>query len=150
MKKVLLYSLLVAGIIACSKDKFETRPTLEFKSANTNVVPQNSGLRVTLSYTDKEGDIDSVYVFRQRLNKKSPIGASTLEFPVPSDFKNETKGDLVLTMDYVNNLTLQLSPINIPGSGNLKEPDTLALKFLLKDKADHVSDTVIRNFIIIR
>jgi hypothetical protein len=151
MKRVFLYGLLIITVLSCSKDKFETRPTLEFKSANTDVLPVGGDLRIELEYTDKEGDLDSVSLFRKRLNKKDfgPV-PPPIEKLVPLDFNNETKGILLWTLSWANEVTQGIEEIKIPGSGGKYEPDTLQMKFIVKDKADNVSDTVTRVFIVIR
>jgi hypothetical protein len=153
MKRVLLYSLLIVGVLSCSKDSFETKPSLEYKSSSTDIVPQNSGLRVELTYTDKEGDLDSVFVIRQRLNKKNPVvmpAFTAPDFVIPKEFPSATKGDLVFTFEYQRHLTVSLNPIQIPGSGGKYEPDTMRLRFVVKDKAKNTSDTADKTFIIIR
>ena len=125
MKRVLFYSILVIGVLSCSKDSFETKPSLEYKSSSTDVVPQNSALRVDLNYTDKEGDLDSAIVYRKRLNKRGPLTASPIAYAMPPGFKAEPKGEVVLTLDYSFALTLQLPAIVKPGTGGQFEPDTL-------------------------
>ena len=138
-------------MLSCSKDSFETRPQLKYKTASSDIVPMNSDLRVELSYTDKEGDLDSVYVVRDRLNFKSPgVVDPILNFGIPPDFQNDTKGDVVLTLSYQTHLTVNMNPISIPGTGGQKEPDTVNMRFVLLDKAKNSSDTVNKVFVIIR
>jgi hypothetical protein len=57
------------------------------------------------------------------------------------DFPHNSKGEIKLTLDYNNYL---ISAINPPTSGNppVPNPDTLMIRFALKDKANHISDTV--------
>lgn len=130
--------------LACSKDKFGTTPTLRVKSINGNLIPpgQNSGLVVNLEFTDKEGDVnDTLYVRKIRLNQKQvPTIRDSFQLKVP-DFPKNTQGELKVYLDYNNYL---ISAINPPTSGNppVAEPDTLMIKFALKDKANHISDTV--------
>ena len=150
MKRVLIYSILVIGLLSCDKDSFETAPSLEYKSASGDIVPQNSDLRVNLDYTDKEGDLDSAIVYRKRLNKRGTLIASPIAFGMPAGFKAEPKGEVVVTLDYTFALTLQIPAIVKPGTGGQFEPDTLELGFRVKDKAKHFSDTVKRVFIVIR
>jgi hypothetical protein len=149
MRNYLAFCLAIVVIVACSKDKFETTPSLVYKSANTEVVPVGGILRPVLEYTDKEGDLDSVFVGRVRLNKKSPDTAATLEFIVP-EFQNESKGEIMLELLYSTYLTLNFNAIPAPGTGGGNEPDTLMLHFQVKDAAGHFSDTVRKEFIVIR
>ena len=55
--KLLVIALLVLGCITCSKDTFNTKPTLKFESVNATVFPQPSIVRFNLQCTDKEGDV---------------------------------------------------------------------------------------------
>ena len=148
MKKYFASCLLAVSILACNKDKFETKPTLKYKSSNTDVVPLSGNLQVILEFTDKEGDLDSVFVIRQRLNKKNPVPQKLLPFLLP-EFGKETKGEILLNLNQSNSLSLQLTPIPIPGQ-NKFEPDTLRLKFVAKDKGNNKSDTISRDFIVLR
>ncbi len=150
MKNGFLLSLLAFILFACSKDKFETKPSLKYKSASTHIVPMGSGLQVNLEFTDKEGDLDSVFIIRERLNKRGPLINNSLQLAFPSSFNNETKGELILNLDYGGRLTYQINGISIPGSGGAYEPDTLLLKFVIKDKAKNYSDTAQKDFIVIR
>jgi hypothetical protein len=155
MKRVLIFSLLAVGVLSCSKDSFETKPSLEYKSSNTDIVPLGGTLRVELTYTDKEGDLDSVFLIRERLNKKRPVVMPAFKAPelsLPKDFTGATKADLVFILDYYKWLTvgLGLEAIPVPGSGGKSEPDTMRYRFVIKDKAKNTSDTASRTFIIIR
>jgi hypothetical protein len=66
MKFVLpVLTVLVLLALACNKDKFQTKPTISIKSMNTEFVPLNGTLVITLECTDKEGDVqDSVIIIR--------------------------------------------------------------------------------------
>jgi hypothetical protein len=129
---VLCGSLLV--LAACNKDKFQTKPQIDSVKAEGNFVPLSGTLGVTMKYTDKEGDVDSFYVIRQRLNQKGPV-TTRLAYKVP--VKNETQGDISLTLSYQSDLILNLPILG----GTVKESDTLRLSFILKDKAGNRSDT---------
>lgn len=141
--KVLL-GLLAASllIIACSKEKFQTKPRIEIKSAAPDVVPIGGALQVRLEFTDKEGDVhDSLTVIRTRLNQRD-FGAQpfTIRYKIPA-FPNKTRGEMDVNMSWSTALTLQNPPLRIPGQ-NVNEPDTLALRFLVSDAAGNHSDTV--------
>jgi hypothetical protein len=145
MKKgsLALLSIMLLSL-ACSKDKFGTTPTLKVKSINGNLIPpgQNSGLVVELEFTDKEGDVnDTLYVKKVRINQKQvPTIRDSFQLKVP-DFPQNSSGEIKVYLDYNNYL---ISAINPPTSGNppVAEPDTLMILFALKDKANHISDTV--------
>jgi len=139
-------------LFACSKDKLLTTPQLKFKSKNTDVVNLNGTLRVTLGYTDKEGDVDdSLILVRQRINKKGAVTLPPSKYSIPK-FPDITKGEFEVTLTYQFGLIFGISPIRIPGSNPAKnEPDTLNLKFVARDKAGNKSDTLtLSNIIVIR
>ncbi len=141
--RLLFFSLLLFAVLACSKDKFQTIPHLKFKSKNTDVVPFNGSLRITLQYTDKEGDVnDSIFVVRQRLNRKGSVTLPASPYNIP-DFPNTIKGEFEITLSYQFGLIFGLAPIRVAGSNPVRnEPDTLNLKFVAKDKAGNKSDTL--------
>jgi len=138
-----LFSITLLAL-ACSKGNFGTTPTLKIKSINGNLIPpgQNSALVVQFEFTDKEGDVnDTLYVKKIRINQKQVATIrDSFALRVP-DFPNNSKGEIKLTLDYNNYL---ISAINPPTSGNppVPNPDTLMIRFALKDKANHISDTV--------
>jgi hypothetical protein len=145
MKKGLLIVFsVVLTAVACNKDNFGTTPTLKIKSINGNLIPpgQNSALVVEFEFTDKEGDVsDTLYVKKIRINQKKVAtirDSFTLRVP---DFPQNSKGDIKVTLDYNNYL---ISAINPPTSGNppVADPDTLMIQFALKDRGNHISDTV--------
>jgi hypothetical protein len=142
--------ILLLAVLACGKDKFQTIPQLKFKSINTYNVPINENLRVTLEYTDKEGDVDdSLVVVRQRLNRRGPVTLSPSIFNIP-EFPNTNKGQFEMNFLYQFHLISGLTPIRIPGSNPpMNEPDTLLMKFVAKDKAGNKSDTLVLNTIYV-
>lgn len=145
MKKGILIGCSVIFLsLACNKDKFETKPTLKLKSQNGDTFAKNEDfLVVEFDFTDKEGDVnDTLYVRKIRINQRQ--AAQTLrdsfKLKVP-DFPAENKGVIKVSLDYQNYLVSALPP---PTSGNppKPEPDTLMMKFALKDKGKNISDTV--------
>lgn len=145
MKTKILVSILAAGLLAaCSKDKYNTKPLLVFKSVSSNVVPRGGDLRFEFELFDKEGDIsDTFYIKKIRLNRlvKPTIRDSVkLAFPkVP----NTSKGIVELNLTYQNYLISAINP------GNPSQNDTLIFKFVIRDKAKNVSDTVTSGQIVI-
>jgi len=151
--RIWLTLIVVFGMIACGKDKFETKPQLTLRSKSPDVVNKPDPLRLNIEYTDKEGDVsDSLFITRQRLNSKKPVTSKESPYDIPS-FPTMNKGEFEITLDYFNDLTFNLSPISIPGSGNpaKNEIDTLRLKIVAKDKAGNKSDTLfVDNVYVIR
>ena len=146
MKKGILIGFSVVLLsLACNKDKFETKPTLKFKSQNGNLFANNQdGLVVELEFTDKEGDVsDTIFVKKIRVNQRQPVSTlrDSFKLKVP-EFPGDTKGIIKVTMDYQNYLISANPPLPMLGNPTQKEPDTLMIKFALKDKGNHISDTV--------
>lgn len=149
MKKILFFGLLLTLVVSCSKGKLQTVPQVSIKSFNTDIVPPGGVLVADLDFTDKEGDLDSVIVIRQRSNARGP-DYKRIPFPVPR-FDGQSRGVVSVYMDYSNVLTLALNEIRIPGGNGQNQPDTLQLKFRLKDKAGNYSDsTSAKQVIVIR
>jgi hypothetical protein len=148
MKTGLFCILLILSLIACSKDKFQTKPQLKFKSKNTGVVEVNQSLIITMEYTDKEGDVDdSLILVRQRLNRRGLVTLPPSPYPIPK-FPNTNKGEFEVTLGYQFGLIVGLPPIRIPGGGN--EPDTMNLKFVARDHEGNKSDTLVVSNIIVK
>jgi hypothetical protein len=143
MKKLLLISSAFVLLIACSKDKFQTRPDIRIKSYNSKTISPGQDLEIRFDYTDKEGDIGQGAFFgvRMRLNQK-PLSVAdndqndTLNNKIP-EMPDYDKGELVMTLGY----------------GFLKESttenDTLVFKIAVTDIAGHASDTLTTDKIII-
>lgn len=150
MRSLLYVSAVLTMVIACSKDKLETKPSLKLKSISVTTVPIGGSLSVQFDFTDKEGDIsDTIFVKKVRVNMiVVPTLRDSFELQVPA-FPDRSRGVIELQLKYQNHL---VSAINPPSSGgtppNLHD-DTLILKFNLRDKAKNVSDTVTTGQIII-
>lgn len=142
MKRIFAYAILIASFAACSKDKVESKPRLSFKSFNSKIIPVGSVARINLNFTDQEGDLDSIYVIRQRVNQRSFPNYQLIDLGIPK-FGNQNQGELQIALDYATQLTFNLNAIRIPGTNPSKyEPDTLHLRFYVKDKAKQTSDTI--------
>jgi hypothetical protein len=149
MKKYFVLFMLGGILVACNKDKFETKPQLTLKSVNKNEVPFNDNLVVTLGFTDKEGDTsDSLFVLRERLNRRQPTTPPSLDYKIP-DFTGKTEGEFELNIAFLN-LINAMPTIRIPGSNPVKyEIDTIRLKFVARDKEGNTSDTLVVNDIFV-
>jgi hypothetical protein len=151
MKKLFLFLSFSAFVISCDKDKFETKPTLEVVETSSDYVPKNGDLRVRLEFTDKEGDVtDSVILLRQRMNLKNTVISNPIKYSIPTH-PAITKADIEVNLEYVNGLTFGFPAINIPGTNPTQyEPDTLQLKFVVRDAQGNKSDTAIAHVIVER
>ncbi len=139
MKKLILTVLVIAAVgVACQKDKFNTKPTLEFKTVNSTVIGPGQQLIITLRYTDKEGDIQNkIYLQKQVKDCIRDTIGTNLAIPGNVPEKTNSEGDIVISYSYSPDLTYP--PIGEPSCpGN----DTCIYRFVLQDKAGNVSDTV--------
>ncbi|MFT4155394.1 hypothetical protein [Parafilimonas sp.] len=137
MKKLSAVVLLMLGCVTCSKDTYNTKPTLEFKSVNATVFAQPSVVEFKLQCTDKEGDIvDTIWV--QRVSKVANCASLsyTDSFLIPDfDPPKNVKVDFVFTYNYGSVTPPTLSACSLAD-------DTSYFRFWMNDKANHTSDTV--------
>jgi len=151
MKKLLWLAPVLFLLIACNKSKFQTKPQIEIKSVNTDVEPINGNFMITLSFTDKEGDVcDTLSIKKYRLNKTvTATIRDSLFYKIP-DFPEHSTGDININLDYQTILSA-INPPPIVGSNPPKnQPDTLTVKFAVQDKAGNTSDTISTKVIVIR
>lgn len=132
------------AIIACSKNTYNTKPTLVIKSMNGNIVGNGGLLTIQLQVTDKEGDVtDSLFMRRVRLNKKSTPASNrrsdSFYFKVP-DAPNFSDATIQLDLKFADYLVDAITPT---------ENDTIVFKFALRDKAKNVSDTITTEPIVV-
>jgi hypothetical protein len=153
MKKNLVLGIVLLALISCNKDKFQTKPQIEIKSYNTDHIDFNQDLIVRMKITDKEGDVtDSLFVIRQRLNARGPVTLAASKYSIP-DYPSKNLTEFQLTLPYATGLTFNLQALRIPGSvPSSNEPDTMSIKFVVRDKEGNKSDTVAldKNIIVIR
>jgi hypothetical protein len=153
MKRIICFSSFVLVLVACGKDRFETKPQLELKSQSTSVVPVQGNLQLVFEFRDKEGDVaDTLFYKKERINiRKVETKTDSLQLAIPA-IPNTQKGEFVVDFDYQGYLISAIEAPRVPGSTPPQyESDTLNLKFVLKDKAGNKSDTVrINNLIVLR
>ncbi|MEP6952359.1 MAG: hypothetical protein ABI863_23910 [Ginsengibacter sp.] len=144
MRYTILFSIfLLLQFVGCKKNKFSTTPSLKFESVNTTQLHNQQLIRFSLSFTDAEGDLtDSIFVQEIVPN----CAGSNIEglFPLPGfPTTKDQKGGITITFGYNASGYTSVSPQCPP------ENDTAVFRFALKDKAQHVSDTVSSPVIII-
>jgi hypothetical protein len=139
MRKTVLFSIFILLLAGCGKDKFNTTPSLKYRSVNTNIIGRNQGdLIFTLSFTDAEGDLtDTITVVKFEPNCVNSRFTAPYALPQFPTTKNQ-KGDLIVTFNY-NDISPKCFPRN----------DTAVFKFVLKDKAQNKSDTATSEPIVI-
>jgi hypothetical protein len=144
MRYTTLFSIfLLILFVSCKKSKFSSTPSLKFESVNTTQLHNQEIITFTLSFTDAEGDLtDSI--FAQEIDPGCTSSNIEGLFPLPTfPTSKDLKGDLTVNFGYnvsgYTNISPQCPPKN----------DTATFRFALKDKAQHVSDTVSSPIIII-
>jgi len=144
MKWKALFALAcITVVIACSKDKFQTRPQIKIKSMNGNIIPVGADLIIRLEFTDKEGDLgeDTLLSIRNRTNLRPlPPGGSSPDtiYNIIPEFPDKNKGELEVKYNW----TTYLHQSDV-------ENDTIFFKFVAKDRGGHVSDTVTSEQIVV-
>lgn len=143
-----LFPLLVAVgscvvLAACSKDTFETKPTLEIIEYNTREVFQGNTLQIVMNYTDKEGDLgQGTLTAMIRRQNQIPIfdpnqdKADSLWYVLP-EFPARDKGEITFRLGY-DFLKESLS-----------ENDTIRIRFTVTDQKLNVSDSILTEPIVI-
>ncbi len=140
---IVFFSLLILIMVACNKDKFQTKPTIRVDSINSDFIPQNGTFVITLDVTDKEGDVqDSVIIIKRRLNQRVVATIrDTLRYKFPV-FPVSPRTQVQVTLDYQSILSAITPPV-IPGSNPpQREADTLILRMAVRDNAGNTSDTI--------
>lgn len=140
MRAKVLIALCIIGIAsACSKDKFTTRPQLEFKSVNGSVYVQGSQLEFVLRGTDREGDLkDSLWVQRISLSCPDLISDTAFPYPLP-DFVKKNHMDVEFVVDY---LYKRIEEGYVYIDGCVGKDDSSYFRFWIKDNENNTSDTV--------
>lgn len=122
-------------LLACGKDKFETKPRLEIKDYNSREIVQGQPLEVRINYFDKEGDLGQAAFVALRIRQNIfplPPGdekGDTLRSTLP-EFPDKDNGEITfrLTYDFLKE--------------SVTENDTLIFRFAVTDRAGNKSDTV--------
>jgi hypothetical protein len=129
--------------IACNKDKLETTPTLKLKSFSATTIPVGGVLKVEFDFRDKEGDVsDTIFVKKIRTNRiVVPTIRDSFVLQIPT-FPDKSKGIIELNLKYQNHLVSASNPPSSGGNPPNLHDDTLMIKFALRDKGKHISDTV--------
>jgi hypothetical protein len=151
MKYAFYIVCLLVVLVACKKDKFETKPSLTLKSTSSKIIPHNGSFNIIFEFTDKEGDLkDSLFYRKVRLNvRKTTEKPDSLYYKIPA-FPKSTQGEFNVNITYTD-LEAAQNPLNIPNTNPVqKESDTLDLKFAIRDKEKHTSDTVVIKGVVVK
>jgi hypothetical protein len=130
-------------LLACGKDKFETKPSLKIKDYSGKEIVQGETLRIRINYFDKEGDLSQAPFLgiRDRVNlfvlPPQQDKADTFRYQLP-EFPDKDNGEI----------TFQLSYDFLKES--ITENDTLIFRFAVTDREGNTSDTISSDKIVIR
>ncbi|MFT3750748.1 MAG: hypothetical protein QM768_20720 [Agriterribacter sp.] len=155
MKIRIAIILLIVIAAACSKDKFNSKPSLKLKETRGNYIPYdpdgttNYSVQFVLEYTDAEGDIAGLPLAIRKISSSAPDDACPFNTGKEPFFTDSTsyllpdvppsqnqKGEIVVTISNQYDL---VKPISCDRLDTLEEA---TYKFWFKDKAGNVSDTV--------
>lgn len=137
LKRYLPYLVFAVVVVACGKDKLQSKPTLKIKGVNGTEIPVGAELVINLEFTDKEGDLGGgmITYVRNRLNVKpitdpnSNDKADTVNQILP-DFPKTTTGEIQLK---ISNAFMSEDPF---------DNDTMFFKIYVADINNNVSDTL--------
>ncbi|HMT73759.1 MAG TPA: hypothetical protein PKA77_06820 [Chitinophagaceae bacterium] len=106
------YPLIILSVFflvatACNKDKFTTVPQVKIKSITPETVYQGNIIELKGSFTDEEGDIDTVAIVYKWYNGNTAVFTDTFKrtlsaISVP---ENTRSADLVISFEYNSNNT---------------------------------------------
>ena len=116
IKKILAGGLVVLLAAACNKDKFTSEPQVQVNSIQPSVVRSGNVIKLLASYTDQEGDLDSIYIVYKWFNAVGSTRTDTLQrYPIsrlglPGSLR---KADIQLEFEY--NTYNQPDLVTLPG-----------------------------------
>ncbi len=150
--KVLIVSLSLIILSACSKDKYDTKPTLTFENISGSEFAQRQNVIIKLRLTDKEGDFTSdsgstsyldqpLYYRRVSLVCTDPDDTIPQMYDIPR-FTSRKYLDAHIDVNFT--YASQDGPYaSIDRSlCATQRDDSLYFQFWVKDAAGNVSDTV--------
>lgn len=140
MRYTILFSIfLLAIFISCNKEKYSTTPSLKFESVSTTDLHPGQIITFNLSFTYKGALTGNLFVQELvPLCSGNQLDSINTPYNIPSFPPSQNqKGEITVTYGYnVTNYT----PISQPQCS--PRNDTAIFRFVLKDDAMHVSDTV--------
>lgn len=148
MKKLFIVFVVASALAACSKDKFETVPTVRIESFGPPEVNNQDYFRLVATVTDKEGDLqDSVVIYRNIFKigdvEKDSVVANLKDLGMPS----KTKFEIQVTFRY-GSTEPQGQIIYQELRTDADRPMSIGL--VVKDNAGHRSEYVESDKIILK
>jgi len=145
MLKRYLPVLTLLIMVACSKDKLETIPSIKIKRISSSEVVPGQTLQIFLEYSDKEGDLSKgelTYV-RDRTNIR----------PIENPAANDKTDTARYTLPEFPKATTGEIQVNIPYDFLTEDPndnDTMILRLMVIDTKGNKSDTIATSPIVAR
>lgn len=123
--------------LACGKDSFNTKPSLEFLSTGSRDLRQGDLLQINLMVRDKEGDLNDT-LFMEASTRRCPANKVLLKYEMP-EIPPKTNFEGEVNVIFLVNV---LGDYPIWNLNLCPNPDTVNFRFWIKDKAQNISDTV--------
>jgi predicted small secreted protein len=136
MKRILIVLIVAVALAACSKDKFESVPTVRVNSFGPKEVIKGQQFRLVATVTDKEGDIrDSSILIVRKVYLRSIENTDTIRQAISGlKFPQNDRLEFQVTFSYgelVDNAILQ----NYDG-----EEKNISVGLVVVDNAGHRSN----------
>lgn len=133
INKLIIFCVLVI-LIACNKDKFTTAPQVKIKGITPTTVVNGDLIELKGSFTDDEGDLDSVYIVYKFYNGDIVTDVDTFRNSYQSLGVPANTRSAEITVAYTYN---QSNPPYLPG---VNKDTTAAFGLVLIDKAGQRSN----------
>ena len=133
----LILAIFSFTFIGCDKDKFTTVPQLKLKSISPSTLRAGDVLRVKGTYTDEQGDVDSILLVYKWYNGLLPVRAldtqrySLKSFNVPAKTR---EAEINIVFEY------QTNNLNLPILSGVSRDTTATFGMVIKDKEGNRSD----------
>lgn len=143
MKKLfVLLPVFIFLMLACNKDKFTSIPQVKIKSLSPdNTIVQRDIVTLEGTFTDEEGDLDSVLVVYKWYNGASVVrkdtfryGTNVLNLPATT-----RQGEVVVTFQFASSEVYDPPIVTLP-SFNMNKDTTATLGLVVIDKKKQRSD----------
>lgn len=104
---LILLSVLFLVAAACNKDKFTTVPQVNIKSISPETVYHGDIIELKGSFTDEEGDIDTVAIVYKWYNGNTAVFTDTFKRTLSSISvpENTRSADIIISFEYNSNNT---------------------------------------------
>lgn len=138
--KLVPFVLLALLLTSCDKDKFKTEPQVEIKSISPGRVNDGDVITIKGSFTDDEGDLDSILIVYKWYNGTTvvkPTTGDTLRYTLAAMNLPEKTRQADLSVEY------EFGTLNIDGMAKLPSvtrDTTATLGIILKDKKGNRSN----------